>query len=93
MNVGDVLDSNNFGKFEVVEVLGKNLKIKFLNTGNVKIVQRKVVKAGGVLDSYEALPFGVGQLYNTSNCGLIRVVKIVKTKKVIVEFVNTGNIV
>lgn len=52
---GEVLPSNHWGDFEIVEVLdNRKLKIKFLLTNNEKIVATNTASAGNVEDSLAA---------------------------------------
>jgi len=72
---GDIIDSNNFGKFEFLEeftkiINGKKVRfgrVKFLNTGT--IVESRIVEiaCGRVKDPYALTISGVGYLGNSSN--------------------------
>jgi 5-methylcytosine-specific restriction endonuclease McrA len=90
--VGYLATSNNFGRYKVGKLDGDHAWIVFEETGNVEHPSLKTIIANGVVDykspKYELKLNG---LYNTNNYGKVKVVKIVSTKEVTVEFVNTGN--
>lgn len=89
--VGYMATSNNFGRYKVGKLDGDHAWIVFENTGNVEHPSVKTIIANGVVDYKGPYELKLGGLYNTNNYGKVRVVKIVSTKEVTVEFVNTGN--
>lgn len=91
IKVGDTFTSNNFGRYRVGILDGTHAWIVFENTGNVEHPSLKTIIANGVVDYKGPYHIKVGGLYNTSNYGQVRVIKIVNTKEVTVEFVDTGN--
>lgn len=92
VRIGDIYTTNNFGRFKIGKWDGeKHCWIVFENTGNVQRVAVRLVVANGVVDYKGAYHIQVGGLYNTSNYGKVRVLKIVTTKEVTIEFVETGN--
>lgn len=92
VRIGDTYTTNNFGRFRVGKWDGeKHCWIVFENSGNVQRVSLKLIIANGIVDYKGAYHIQVGGIYNTSNYGKVRVLKITTTKEVTVEFVETGN--
>ena len=61
MRVGDICDSNKFGRFEVARDLGRGvIEIRFLGTGYRASYQRSKAKRGAVRDPFMPMVFGVG---------------------------------
>lgn len=61
--VGTILDSNKYGKFEIVEIISSGrFKIKFLLTGFEKEISRSCMTKGEVRDPYYPIYYGVGCL-------------------------------
>lgn len=62
-SVGTVLDSNKYGKFEIVEVISSyRFRIRFLLTGFEKEISRSCMTHGEVRDPYYPIYCGVGCL-------------------------------
>lgn len=52
MNIGDVYGTNYWGDVEVVELLGgRNIVVRFINTGNLKNIRSSDLKVGLVRDT------------------------------------------
>lgn len=64
--IGDILDSKNCGKFEVVERIGKTkYLIRFINTGYEKEVLLVNIRSGQIKDPFHPCVHGVGFLGGT----------------------------
>lgn len=63
MKVGDIIESNNYGLFEIIEFKPpKEVTIKFLNTQHVVSVFKGNAKHGSVRDPYARNYYGVGYI-------------------------------
>ena len=79
LNVGDVLESNNYGKVEIVEGFkhvnfNKYCKVKFLNTGNENWFSAYEIRKGNIKDLYAKTFFNIGYLGDYQNFGLKKTV-------------------
>lgn len=69
-NVGDVFQSNNFGKYKITKVLDNDQReIQFLDTGYKTIVDTTRIKTGEIRDIYFKSVCGIGVLgkYSSSH--------------------------
>jgi hypothetical protein len=63
MKSGNIFDSNNFGKFEVMEYINSfNVVIKFIDTGFVTISEAGAIRNGQVKDLLVPVVYGVGYM-------------------------------
>lgn len=61
IKVGDVFDSINYGKFQVIEIVRMdNITVKFIETGFVKKVRADYIRTGKVKDALFRYFYGVG---------------------------------
>ena len=60
IKVGDVLESNFCGLFEVIERIPGKIRIKFLATGYERIYSKEAVHRGEVKDPLDPYVYGVG---------------------------------
>lgn len=61
--VGTILDSNQYGKFEIVEIISLNrFRIRFLLTGFEREISRSCMTHGEIRDPYYPIYFGVACL-------------------------------
>lgn len=59
-NVGDIVESNNYGTMQVIELSGKKCKVVFIETGTVVEAYTDNVYSGKVRDAYARVCYGVG---------------------------------
>lgn len=90
IQIGDTFTSNNFGRYRVGKMDGDHAWIVFEDTGNVEHPSLKMIVANGIVDYKGGYELRVGGLYNTSNYGKVKVLKITDSKTVKIKFVNTG---
>lgn len=94
--IGDILDTNNSGKIEVLDIItnGKIL-VKFLNTGNQKFTNSGLLSTGSVKDiaTIKYLSNSVGSKIKTTHHGYVEILEINSSVDITVKFVNTGSIV
>ena len=68
--IGQICDSINFGKFEIIDYeYSKGVDIRFLDTGYVKNIKFGEVRSGKVADKFKPSVYGIGILgdkYKTS---------------------------
>ena len=61
LEIGKIYDSNNFGKYEILERLDNNhFKIRFFDTGTIQIVGYEAMRHGRVRDKFAPNVAGVG---------------------------------
>lgn len=94
INVGDIFDSNNFGKFTITDKFGHVYSIKFINTGYQKeSVRRNAILKGHIKDksmkSKNCQEFHVGKLLDVKD-GTAEVIEYVSFFKIICRILNTN---
>lgn len=63
MNIGDVLSSNSYGDFEIINIEGcKKVTARFIQTGFEIVKQKAHLKRGMVKDPYYSIRYGIGFL-------------------------------
>ena len=97
IRIGQIIESNNFGKFEVLDIIGEDSSsrkatVKFLNTGHIHTFQARGYLSGGAVD-YSVYPseIKIGEIFRTSKSGNIEVISVQNTKNITVKFLDTGN--
>lgn len=91
ITVGYIYPSNNYGLFEVIEVINFSLiKIRFLETGGVASVRGDHIKTGSVKDPSKNT-ITVGDLFLTNQHGEIEILEVGR-HKIKVKFLNTDSI-
>lgn len=91
--VGDVYTSNRYGDVKVLDVLGKQSLVMFLNTGYKKIVSNSCVRNGYVKDDSVAIKtnkYCVGDIYSSSKWGDFKIIELLEKDKCKVRFIDTG---
>jgi hypothetical protein len=84
-NSGDIVKVLRYGGADDVD-------IEFKSTGYIyKSTRAKQVRDGAVQD--RSLLMQVGEIYDSNRCGKIKVIQYKNSSNVIVEFLNTGEIV
>lgn len=95
MFVGKICSTKSCGDAEIISVNGTKCTIKFLNSGNIQIVESGNLRKGLVKDKAlfeEEREYKVGSIYKTKSYGEVEVVDIVNSHNVLVKFLNTGNV-
>lgn len=107
MIVGDVYKTNYWGDVEVVEILGgRNIVVRFVNTGNLRKTRSDYLLVGNVKDSEAAsagvkiignrtpafAPIPVGPVFASNLYGNMEVVEFKNSKNIQIKFVDTGNL-
>lgn len=106
MEVGETYKSGNWGDVEILEYIGcREVKIRFVDSGNVAIKRAKDIRDGNIRDK-EALKSGVqafsshskgqgalnvGDFYDSNFYSKAKVLEYHSSVNVVIEFVNTGN--
>lgn len=63
INIGDIFTSNNSGQFKVIDYKSwDNIKIEFINTGTIKIVNSSNINKGTIKDNLFPTVFNVGYI-------------------------------
>lgn len=92
--VGKIFNTQTFGSVEVVAVDNQKCTVKFLNTGNIQVVEAGNLRRGLIKDRKyvdENCEYKVGTLHKTKSFGEVEVVEIIDSHNIIVKFLNTGN--
>lgn len=94
MEVGDRIESANFGWFIVTDIRGNSADILFEDSGNMLInAQVRSVRIGGVVDNTRTVErFIEGDIYNTTASGKIEILKVHSMKSVDIRFLESENI-
>lgn len=90
-----------YGTFKIIEDLGRikrhrMVKIKFINTGNEKIVRLEHVRSGSIRDTMKDIDFNKD--YESKRCGTFKIIEILPNagpnhlRMVRIKFNNTGYI-
>lgn len=89
--VGLIIESQNFGKYEVIEKLDKEkFKIRFLETGFTVEASRSVVGTGNLKDWSFSLSRMEGKTFPTLKSGDCIILEYKGSSKVKIKFLNTG---
>lgn len=92
--VGDVLDSKEYGKFEVLHIKSSvEVAIKFINSGNIKIVRAGDMLRGFVADVFKYKlrnKYKIGDVVKTKSSGDVFIVDMLTSTKILVEFIESG---
>lgn len=103
VKIGTRVESINFGWMESLtapyddcwrkDVRGGKVDVRFDNTGAVrKGVLVTNFLAGGVRDGSVVIELKPGDVYNSSNDGKFEIFKLENNRKILVKFLDTGNI-
>lgn len=95
MYIGKICNTKSFGDAEVLSVDGTKCTIKFLNTGNVQVVESGNLRKGLVKDKAlvdETCEYKVGSVHKTNSYGDVEVIGVINSHNVLVKFLNTGNV-
>jgi hypothetical protein len=88
---GAVRDSNNYGKFEIVEYVGyAEVHIRFLDTGYERVVRLNDIKNGTVKDKIRTKLKYEGKILTSNNYGDYKITKYVNRDEVYIKFIDTG---
>ena len=89
--VGAIRESNNYGKFEVVEYTDSaNVRVRFIDTGYEKATDIGRIKSGEIKDPLYGKYTYEGKVYRSNNYGDFKIIEYVNAKKVKVRFIETG---
>lgn len=93
--VGDVLESNNYGKYTVLEYIDStDITIQFNDSGNIRKTTSSQIKRGNLKD--RKIPKNpivrVGSRFLTNYWGMCEVIEYRSGKKVLVKFDNSGTL-
>lgn len=91
IKVGEINESTNFGKYEVMCFDGNLVVIKFIETGYETKISSCEVRRGQVKDWSKTGRGSIGKTFKTNNCGDVELLKYESHNKVLVKFINTGN--
>lgn len=92
VRIGEIQDSVNFGKYEVIELIdSKFAKVKFIETGYEAVVQRSAVRRGQVKDWSTSMREMVGSILPTITFGDVLVLEYKDSFNVKVRFLATGH--
>lgn len=93
--IGRMFSTRTSGIAEIIEIVDKRrVKIRFLNTGNIKETWKNNLRTGRVKDSefYTSnFKYRNGTIHPTNNFGDIEVVDYKLSDSVLIRFLNTGN--
>jgi 5-methylcytosine-specific restriction endonuclease McrA len=107
MQIGDVLETHYWGDVEVVEIVSTSrVKVKFLNTGNLKETRIHNLGLGSLEDTVAKMAgasatkkrpsslgtIPVGTKFNSNFYGEVEVVEFVNSKTICIRFLDTGNL-
>lgn len=88
---GAIRESNNYGKFEIVEYIdSKNVRVRFLDTGYQMWTALHTIREGTLKDNIRDKHKYEGDIYISKNYGKFEIVKYVNYKEVHVRFLDTG---
>ena len=98
---GTIYSTKNYGNVEVVDDLGRInkkhlIKIRFINTNSIKIVELYELKRGNIKDDLacKKLDFDPDFIYSSNNYGNYKIIEdlgfIDNTRYVKIRFLNTG---
>lgn len=91
VKVGEVHESSNFGRYEVVGFDGNLAIIRFIETGYEVKISSSEVRRGQVKDWSNTGKCSVGKIFETNNCGALELLEYRGHNNVLVKFLNTGN--
>lgn len=88
---GAIRESNNYGKFEVVEYIdSKNVRVRFLDTGYEKVTPIAYVKEGAIKDSIRDKLHYEGRRYSSKSYGDFEIIEYKEYNDILVRFLLTG---
>lgn len=106
MLAGEIYKTDNWGDVEIIEYVDyKNVKIRFLDSGNISVKRSREIKHGNIRDQ-EAMDSGVkafsshskgqgalsvGEIYESNFFGSVKVIDYKGSREVYIEFLDTGN--
>lgn len=91
IEIGEINESTNFGKYEVIDLQGKLATVRFLETGYETTLSTSEVRRGQVKDWSNTAKCSVGKTFKTKSCGDVTLLEYKSYNKILVEFYNTGN--
>jgi len=88
---GAIRESNNYGKFEIVEYVGySEVYIRFLDTGYERLVSISNIKTKEVKDLSKDRITYTGTIWNSKTYGVFEIIDYIDSTKVLVRFLETG---
>ena len=79
---GSIFPTNNYGNIEIIEDLGSifedrrhRFKVKFLNSGNIKIVRRDSILSGSIKDEIPIIDFE--KIRSSYACGKFKIIEYI----------------
>lgn len=91
---GKVCSTKSYGFVEVIDIDNQKCTVKFLNTGNVQVVEAGNLRRGLIKDNAyveEVCKYKIGSTHKTKSSGDVEVIEIINSHNIVVKFVNTGN--
>lgn len=89
--LGKVYPTRKFGDVKVIEYIDAfNLKVRFLESGNEKWSNTNYLTKGRIADFERNKR--IGEVFPTNNYGMIKVIDFKSYAKVVVQFLDTGNV-
>lgn len=92
--VGKICSTKSYGDVEVVSVDVPKCTVKFINTGNIQVVEIGNLRRGLIKDKIlaeELCEYKIGSIHKTKSSGCVEVIEILNAHNLIVKFINTGN--
>lgn len=93
IKVGDVFKTKRSGDIEVVEYNGcKDVKVRFINTGNFKTVRADQIHNCSVCDQegINLSKLTVGSIHPTARNGKVQIVEYKNFEEITIVFLDTG---
>lgn len=80
---GSIFPTNNYGNIEIIEDLGnsfedrkhRRFKVKFLNSGNIKIVRKDSILSGSIKDEIHTIDFE--KIRSSYACGKFKIIEYI----------------
>lgn len=91
VTVGEINESTNFGKYQVIGFEGSLAVIKFIDTGYETTLSTCEVRRGQVKDWSKTAKCSVGKTFKTKSCGNVTLMEYKSHNEVLVKFSETGN--
>lgn len=86
-----VRESNNYGKFEIVEYVScSEVHIRFLETGYKRVARMNDIKNGTLKDELKDKLYYEGRIYTSNNYGDYTITRYVDRNEIYIRFIHTG---